>query len=323
VKARVLSSAGEGALTAIAAAAFSHPDGQVQSQVRDRLDEWIDECRPMHQAEHVRNVLQDFSGTAIEPFVLDDTGLELATRFVRIAFSKAGRQTRFRVVSEDTIGTRGGFILTNNLNGYLVERFPKGKRRRTPTSTWHVAPAILDDFIGLGASTTSGVGELSAGTDRIEARVRMVTGLKSLVNADPENVDELLKDARLSGTGRELSNFGIVLSMDGDSMVVTANTPEAILRLTAILDAQETIEIPMKGERNAIGCLSLTIREDGPETLRVIIGYSYGPETPQVRDFMSIPLDGPQLPDPLRRQLTDWCLGPATWVRARQKTGPQ
>lgn len=124
--------------------ATCHPDRTLRRQLLAQLDDWIMEGGPLFSYDDITMALCDVEGTTVEPFVLTEPGLSAAVRFVQAAFSKRMKQRRVRLVSEETLGNMGGFVLTDNLKGYYVERFALGKNTKMPKSGWYLAPAEMD-----------------------------------------------------------------------------------------------------------------------------------------------------------------------------------
>lgn len=87
------------------------------------------DCGTHPEPQRVEALVRGEKGTELEPFLLSEKDYTLAGLLGAIAFSERVGETRFRILSRDTIGDRGGYILTNNLRGYFAERYVEGTRR--------------------------------------------------------------------------------------------------------------------------------------------------------------------------------------------------
>src|SRR5262245_49091089 len=79
-------------------AAVAHPDAAVRRGLLSRLDDCIDDRRPLHTEADVRALLARQHGTPLEPFVLDPLAREIAVRVLRLVFSRRTTRTRWRWV---------------------------------------------------------------------------------------------------------------------------------------------------------------------------------------------------------------------------------
>ena len=95
----------------VVAAAFYHPEKTVRARLCSKLEGWLKKLGDRADAEQIRTVLEKNKGTYLEPFVLSKADLDCSVFLARLAFSRTAEQTRFRVVSRDTIGTDGGLVL--------------------------------------------------------------------------------------------------------------------------------------------------------------------------------------------------------------------
>lgn len=129
-------------------AAMEHPDAAVQTRIWNDLYRYLESLHPRWSIEAVAEHLSGATGTVLEPFRLSPDGLRVAAYLGALAFSDMGSQSRFRTVSEETIGIDGGLVVTNNLRSYYVERYAFGFRRRSPKAGWFVAPAKAPQLHG-------------------------------------------------------------------------------------------------------------------------------------------------------------------------------
>jgi hypothetical protein len=127
--------------TLILTSAFYHPETAVRDRLLKVVDQWVDSLEPRYSETQIRGIISNEGGTPLEPFVLDKADVDMAVRMAMAAFSKKVSENRFRIVSRDTIGFKGGLVITNNLKHYYAERYMRGNRRRNPKSGISFFPA--------------------------------------------------------------------------------------------------------------------------------------------------------------------------------------
>lgn len=216
-------------------AAVQHPDGSVRSRVRQAIAEWLSNAQPRYSREQIASFLRAQNGTAIEPFVLDEQDLELAGILVQYAFSEVGEQTRFRVVSRETLGTEGGVMLTNNLRGYYIERYAHGFRTKTPEDFGFVAPAEMP-----GPHDPPDHAQAIRAVCRFEE-----TGLSITVSGVDWAAETGIPPEKLASQFQQHSHvlapeipflqFGLRVEVDGDAVRIQTGSPESLLRVSAHL----------------------------------------------------------------------------------------
>ena len=214
-------------------AAVRHPDGSVRSGLRQAMGEWIATAKPRYSRQQISSFLRSQEGTAIEPFVLNEQDLELAELLIQYAFSELGNQTRFRVVSRETLGAEGGVMLTDNLHGYYIERYARGFRTKTPAEFGFIAPAEMPDsddpqaqgqpvsamcrFEETGLSiTVSGVNWAAA------------TGLSAW-----ETMRLLQQNSHVFAADIPFTQLGLRIAFEGDAVRIRTGSPESLLRVSA------------------------------------------------------------------------------------------
>lgn len=214
----------------VLAAAYHHPDPALREGLRARIDALIEACRPRYDAATVGAALRDQRGTVLEPFDLDETDLAIAVAIGRLGFSDRIGLTRLRVVSRETLGTAGGFVLTDNLRGYYVERYALGRHRHEPSTGWFVAPAVIPR----AARGTSDIGRGRA------TLILDAAGLRLRVPwpGDDASLPALARAVQLHsavvGSGQTFIALGLRVDGVPGGLEVRAGSPEAIMRLTAL-----------------------------------------------------------------------------------------
>ena len=118
--------------TLIITGAFYHPDSQVRNRLREVVDLWAEAQKPKYSAGEIRELILNETGTPLEPFTLEEADVETAVFIANVAFSEKINASRIRIVSRETIGEKGGLVITSNLRHYYAERYMLGKYKRNP-----------------------------------------------------------------------------------------------------------------------------------------------------------------------------------------------
>src|SRR5262249_45548987 len=93
-------------------------------------------------AASVRARLAEARGSPLEPFHLTPEAQEMAVRLVRVCFSRKSPVSRVRIVSCETLGGKGGLVLTRSLKGCFIERFGHRLRHRGASGSYLDSAAI-------------------------------------------------------------------------------------------------------------------------------------------------------------------------------------
>lgn len=223
--------------------------------VMDYLRSVARACGATHCPNDIEHCLRTEKGTELEPMVLCETDYPLASLLAAIAFSPLGQDARFRVVSRDTLGDRGGYILTSNLKGYFSPCYAgKGRVQRKfngaaflpglalLVQTQPIRTRIAYDSIHGFVVEVAWQGQ-GAPRSGLKAAYRYPPATGSGLEARLQNNSYLLE-------GQKLSQLGLNVKVSGESVVIQPGSSEAILRLTA-LSMQE-----------ALFCLSLLSPEE-------------------------------------------------------------
>ncbi len=130
-----------GALPLLFYTFLHHPEATVRTQVQEALDAWVEQSGPHYSIAEVESVLCHFTGTALEPFRLDDANRQVAVWLTRLAFSKTCRQSRVWINSTFNPEARGGLVLTSNLKYFFMERLAHARPHSGPRKAWAFHPA--------------------------------------------------------------------------------------------------------------------------------------------------------------------------------------
>jgi hypothetical protein len=168
---------------------------------------------------------------------------------IRLAFSNASSASRFRVVSEDTIGNSGGLVVTKNRKAFYSERFELGKNRLINSSIRFFAPSKrvirplkMSDREVLHASMHS---------DDKGIYVELPTQLLELVGwvgggnqADLNSLAGVLLTASYIGPKKLLiSSIGVGVEATDRGVRLTAKSPEALIRFSSYVVQSQSVRL--------------------------------------------------------------------------------
>jgi hypothetical protein len=117
----------QGPLPIILLAASDHPDNGFRQRLWKRLENWLEGHSPRIDAEGLSQIIRKQTGTFLEPFQLEGETHRIAVFLVRLALSGSTPNSRFRLVSDETIGNAGGLVVTRSFNTFYSERYALGK----------------------------------------------------------------------------------------------------------------------------------------------------------------------------------------------------
>ena len=303
-------------------AASDYPDPAFREHLNEQIEAWVLSLKPRYSATEVLEHLGQCSGTVLEPFTLDDAEAGTAALLARIAFSREFDQTRLRVVSNQTLGSRGGCVLTNNLKHFYAERFALGKRSRIGTDYWRYVPRNRPKFGGNKAASRS-IG--SASMARVSAKAELnsegyririsVPDFAALKWPDSVGLTALLgRHSRVGTSTESLNDLNIGISLTSRGVNLSPASPEATMRLTAQMMSNRLLVVsPGPGHAGAATVyVRLTLpREDEDASLNtlVVLGSGYFDEWIHVE--MN---EGPRLSKEDRLKIAEWIMPPEDWV---------
>jgi hypothetical protein len=307
-------------------ASRKHPDKKLQKRLFEATSEWVEEALPDYSTEDICEVISNEKGTVLEPFDLTSADIELASMLMRMAFSRVYLQTRFRIVSRETIGSDGGLVITNNLNSYYVERFAHGTNRTVPTDAWTFSPA--------SEPSTREVTKLVRPKVKVSCRFAdegMLIDIKiptlEAMNWASKNVahDENLAPVPISQRGNthsglirdlmtystigskkgSLEDLGLRIDLTENRIVIAPKSPESVVRLTAHLMKKSVLLLdPGPSCR---GRMKLLIGLQPPAEPQVDLEYSTVFTEGVLRNWLNIEMDrGPYIEKGDRYKIFEW-----------------
>lgn len=303
-------------------AAIQHPSADFRMELKNSIAKWIRSLKPKYEQSQICEALQGCKGTVLEPFMLKPEDQEITAMLVQAAFSEACNQTRFRIVSRETIGGDGGCVLTNNLRHYYIERFALGKRRRTPSTFWSYIPnnAPSDVLENLGADARN-VGKLKnslqvcvIGDDsgfRIE-----LTGadLAALQWPESSRLSNLLQKNSVIGEKREtLDAMGLRVSVESGKISLIPASPEATMRMTAHMLSESLLMLDPGDESE--GRFKIYIRMRLPDQDKQSLKAHVAATTGYFREWLNMDIENiPELSESHRITIARWLMPHDSWV---------
>jgi hypothetical protein len=209
--------------------ALAHPDESLRRQVYADLTDWIERGDPAWSEEQIRDVVRGLKGSEVAPFQLSDTGLEAAVLVARMLFSQRFMCTRFRIASEDSLADNYGVVLTNRL-GHFVQ----GRRLGALPGRGAAGMAVLVP----GALAHVGESLAVARQTRMLPASVILTDRGPIVRVTTTLWDGAPKTRATEASGvhgaKNLAELGLTVSVERAAISVSARSPEAIIRLSAL-----------------------------------------------------------------------------------------
>jgi len=261
-------------------AAFAHPDERIRESVRQKLESCVTSFEPWFADEAIRDCLLQQEGTVLEPFVLTDAELEVATLATRLTMSKTVGEKRFRIVSGETIGTDGGLVLTSNLRSFYVERYAHGAHRKTSGTTWYIAPAALSATSNWKRTNAFGKINVTCLTDTEGFTIR-VSGANWVASAGQHKIRLVrsLQDHSYVGEKQlEFTHVGLRVDVEKNDILIRTGSPESLLRLSALMSKEARMVLRSGADSNSSGgiIIGLQIPDAEKVTLPSLMTYVSG-----------------------------------------------
>jgi len=241
-------------LALIVAAAFYHPDKKLRGTLQDKLK------KQFKIKKEIRDLLNNEKGTEIEPFRLTAEDIDCAVALGSIAFSGLGDQTRFRVVSKDTVGPNGGLVITSNLKSFYLKRYNKNRDGRPygqPKEGWSFIPSFIPK-------------------NKEEYNTYLVPDkegftIKTKIPESPKSEFACLgayrKADAIEGSNASLDKLGLKLEMENWEMSIRSGSPESTIRLIAYMS--KNANLYLKGDDPEIA--DIKIRLDIPQEKKILL----------------------------------------------------
>jgi len=320
IEGRLFPSDGQGDLPIVVRAAFLHPDVRVRERVLSSLDRWIAQRRPIHAREEIERALVAVSGTLIEPFVLSDTRFEVAVRVLQAAFCVGSPVKRVRIVSEETFGAEGGWVMTDNLNGYYAERYPLGANRKGARSGSFVAPAEMERCADNRTMSDFAVASLSTcfvGGTGFVFRIPVPHWLKWIeLDTNHDRICRHIRDH--SFVGVRIASFaalGLTVEYQPPDLLVHTGSPESLLRVSAHMANGDTMVMSPGEPHREHGVYFIQLRPGEEDVAQYVTVWAVTASSPSLTRWVRLEhTETVDLPDSDRKAISDWAPPHVDWI---------
>jgi hypothetical protein len=220
---------GADTLPLVLLAALTHPERALRLRLLARLDNAIEERRPLHSESVVRAFLAHC--TELPPLAR-----EVAVRVVRLTFARRthGAARRWVFLGTGSRHGHGGLAVTNRLEVLRLRRFVQNSG---PTYR-RGDPRLLLGRLEARLRGLSPAGAVARATCRAE------DGFCLSLSSDlpwSRNLTRISPEGWLAGTA--LAALGLTAQRDGDLVRIRTTTPESIIRFSAALARGEYLEV--------------------------------------------------------------------------------
>lgn len=255
-------------LTLLIAAAFYHDCEKDRRLIRHSLEEWLQKQKNVLNPEAIRTCITEETGTDLEPFRLEEQDINCAVFLAQVSFCQSVGQSRFTIVSRDTIGDRGGLVLTNNLKTTYTERYVYGKNRWEQKSGWKFTPSLIDGFGNKKAISKKA--NITADDDGFAITIK---GFEIDKKDLPRALRAYQKDARIDGLSSTLSELGLRIDYTKNAIRIASGSPESIIRLMPSLLDESLLTLRVDDLNTyPLIALRLGMPDEGPLKLNVFQG---------------------------------------------------
>ena len=274
----------------VLAAGFYHPVPESRAAVRTLLDRWLARLGALPDASVVSALISKTQGTVVEPFVVTDDDLECAVFLTQAAFSSSSNETRFRIVSRETIGCGGGLVITNNLKCYYAERYVHGKNRGEPRSGWAFFPSLVPECEDAPAIFAASIASEDEGF-RIKVPMWESRGYPAQI------ARELQCHSRIEGIKGSFDSLGLRVECNDGFVHVLSGSPESMIRMLACMTQGATLTLKGEDKDSMIPkvLVKLSLPEEKPVTIPSLIS-----STPHYNSWFT-----GKIPTPLRLRKSD------------------
>ena len=293
-------------LKLLVAAAFYHELPEDRALIRESIEQWLVKQSNVLDAVAIRNCITSEQGTALEPFNLTEEDIDCAVLLAQMAFCDAVGESRLTLVSRETIGERGGLVLSNNLKSFYIERYIYGKNRREQKSGWRFIPNNLK---GLGDfKALSSKAQIHSGEDGFTISIP----IPKIGVSDLSEVLRLYqKYSRIDGNAASFSDLGLRVESSKGIIKIQTGSPESIIRLMPAL-IEEKLLILKTEEIERFPTIMLRLAMPEEETLAM--NAIYGNPSLSYRWLRCSDLPGFELTPKIIHAIGRWCRPHSDWL---------
>jgi len=214
------------------------------------MDAWIEDCRPLASTEDFADIIKSEKGTVLEPFVIDDRHIALATAFCRLATSERIGYSRMRIVPVGAAHSSGGLVITRQLRSFFAECFAFAKNPRAietqPYLDLGSIPEPYEKVCPIMSRWTS-----SLSFEEKSASVRMplqqARAVAAAASSKPPKAVELQSEVhdgiQIGGSERSLGQYGLRAELETDHVIIRTGDPSSLIRFNGLLAARATMRL--------------------------------------------------------------------------------
>lgn len=303
----------QGPLPLILLAARDHPEASFRDHLWNELEDWLASKGQTLDEEKVENIFGSQKGTFLEPFRMMGEDRKIANFLVRLALSADIGISRFRVVSQDTIGNSGGVVCTRQGKSYYSEQYALGKNRLKNSSIQYFAPTMKVSPPTRNAEGRLPPAFMNASEDGIfvEVQHEAIERLDWIPVPDEAEFRSLARDltaeSEIGDQGVLLSDLGLSIRVNVEGIVIGSGSPESLIRLSAYI--VQGSNIILKGAGNYEMAIQMPKGGIGEANCIVVAKDEFASEWMDVAGF-----GAPELEQSDIINISDWALPHAHWT---------
>lgn len=303
----------QGPLPAILLAANDHPDSDFRAQLWSHLDNWLELQTPTIEFRDLDSIVSRQTGTFLEPFRLTGDAKRTALFLTRLALCQDSPASRFRLVSEDTIGNAGGLVVTKNHKAFYSERYELGKNHLINSEIRFFAPSMKAH--GPMRSEFPKPLHASMHSDDRGMYVELPTQILKLVGwFDPGKTSDLkslmgdlLNSSHIGPKRIAISSIGIGIEATDRGVRLAVKSPEALIRFSGYVVKSQSIRLIAKSPFQL--SVQLPSAAEGPAPITVVASDGFATEWMDIKD-----LGAPSLEPTDIARIADWSFHHTTWL---------
>ena len=298
----------QGPLPLILLAANEHPDEQFRGHLWSCLDAWLEAQSPAINHDELDAILSHHKGTFLEPFRLEAGAKRTAIFLSRLALADASSASRFRVVSQDSIGNSGGLVITSNKNAFYSERYELGKNRLKKSDLRFFAPSTTVD-----GPMKANVGEDLHALMYSDDHGIYIEFPKSLLNLVDWDLNrgglkgELSSNSHIGPKKQSLYSVGMTVEGTDKGIRLAVKSPESLIRFSTYVVQSQSIRLIAKTRFQLT--VQLPNSAEGPAPITVTANDDFASEWMDVKDLGAPSLDAADI-----QKITTWSFHHMSWL---------
>lgn len=298
----------QGPLPLILLAANEHPDEKFRAHLWSCLDGWLETRSPTIAYDDLCAILSEQAGTFLEPFRLGGGAKRQAIFLSRLALAEASSGSRFRIVSQDTIGNSGGLVITKNKNAFYSERYVLGKNRLVKSGIRFFAPSV--SVAGPMKATVGKDLYAIMYSDENGMYVELAKSLLNLVDWDLNRgglTGELFANSHIGSKKLPISSIGMGVEGTDKGIRLAIKSPESLIRFSTYCVQSQSIRLIAKNRFQL--SVQLPSTAEGPAPVTLTANDNFASEWMNVADLGTPSLDAADI-----EKITNWSFHHMSWL---------